>query len=843
MRNPENHNRNPARPAACSAVAGVLLSALFVHSVAAQEVRPARPVQPPAGPGDFVPEVRPARPVQPPAGEPADVAPPPVAPAPPAGNALAPDPANDLLTLADMLYERGNLDLALIRYDDFLDAFPRHERAREALFRSAECLRRMEREADAEQRYALLVDRFRQGPWVGQAALRAAALAYNRRDHRLAIPYFRIARMQLEEENLKLEAAYRLALCLQLTGSEREAARLFQEVAEAPGPNPNQLQARLALARLQIGMDKKEEALAEFNQVAAIAQDPEIRGEALVRAGLIETDLGRVKEADKRFREVLSLDGADSWKPVAQFGLIRSRYQAKDYEGVVEAYHAGVYQLSDEMRAQMFLMTGNAMQRLGRLEDAVKVYGILENFYQGKPEGQEAGYRRIESLYRAKDPNFTAFVDHYVRTERERAADHGFLDRALFLKAEVLFEKGEMAEAATAYAAVRVEELPAELRAPLLYKMAWAEGEAGLQARAIESLGRYLAAAPPDEPRRALALSKRGELLRSTGENARALQDFTTVIEKHGDSEAAEFAYIQAASIRQTGDDIAGMVKVYEQLLEKFPETKAAPEAHYWIGRGYYQLKDYAKAIPALRAARDADSERYARPAGSRLVLSAYSLKDQDTMRQELDVFLEKFQPGELPSQVIAWLGVKLFEEDDPAAAARYLTLASNPEEPKTTLPVVWKFLAKARLDSGDHAGAVEAATFYLDVADSPSDRANSMLDKSRALFKLERYEEADKVASDGQQLLRQGRVNALLSILRGDIAVADGRPGDAAKIYAVVSQTLVDPELTPLALVKLIDALNRDGRREEAARFRKELGENYPLYKLPVAELPPGGE
>lgn len=807
----------------------------------AQEVRPARPVDGdvpvrPARPVDD-PPVRPARPVDLDEVDPVVVE----EPAPPPGDLLRPDPGNDLLELADMLFERGDLEFALFRYNQFTEEFPNHPRVRYALFRAAESLRRLDRADEAEQRFALIVDRFREGDMVGAAAFRAAALAYNRRDYRMAVPYFRTARRLLDGEDeraLKLEATFRLALSLQQLGEEREALEFFQEVAQAAGENPHREAALLAVARISANLGREDEALDNFRALAEESEDISVRAEALVRTALLDTEAGRTDSAAEKFREVMAFEGAEAWKAVAQFGLIRALYREKDYEGVVDAYHAGVYQLSDEMRAQMFLMTGNAMQRLGRHADAVKVYGILENFYEGQPEGQEAGYRRLESLYRQEDPDFIAFANHYITSERERGADHSFIDRAIFLKAETLFERREMAAAAEAYGEVRIDRIPAELVPALLYKKAWAEADSGQGAAAIETLGRFIVVADQEDERVGLALAKRGELSRAAGNSGAALDDFMAVIEGHPDSEALEFSYQQAAMIRQAGNDIEGMVALFRSLLERFPETTIAAEAHYWIGRGSYQLRRYEDAVPALRMAREMDPERYARPAGSRLVLSAYAMTDHELMSSELDRFLEDFSAAELPAQVIAWLGVKLYEEGDSEGAARYLGMASNSEEPRVTEPVIWKYLAKALLDEERFDEAVKAAEFYLDVAESAGDRADTLYDKAFALFRLGRYDEADEAAQKGQGLLRQGRLNARLALLRGEVAMARGEPEEAAAIFAVISQTIVDPALTPLALRKLVDALEAAGNREEARRFRQELRERYPDFAEDAPEL-----
>jgi hypothetical protein len=100
----------------------------------------------------------------------------------------------------------------------------------------------------------------------------------------------------------------------------------------------------------------------------------------------------------------------------------------------------------------MFLMVGNAYQRLEKYPEAIRTYGILENFYEDRPEGQEAGYRKLQCFLLMEEENLPDFIDHYIRKYIDKEIDHSFLDRARLLLAEFLFSKEEFARAADAYA-------------------------------------------------------------------------------------------------------------------------------------------------------------------------------------------------------------------------------------------------------------------------------------------------------------------------------------------------------------------------------------------------------
>jgi TolA-binding protein len=95
--------------------------------------------------------------------------------------------------------------------------------------------------------------------------------------------------------------------------------------------------------------------------------------------------------------------------------------------------------------------------------------------------------------------------------------------------------------------------------------------------------------------------------------------------------------------------------------------------------------------------------------------------------------------------------------------------------------------------------------------------------------------EAARNSAQESLRSQKEGRTNAEARILLGDIAVANGRLEDAAREYLVVSQIFTDPEVTPLALTKVIKAYQSLGNREKAQELQQELSKNFPNYKAPA--------
>ncbi len=751
---------------------------------------------------------------------------------------LQADPKSDLLKFANMHFAAGDFQLALEKYSEYLALNPDGPEAREALYNSAEALRKLQLIDLASERYMQLVTRFKAGDYVAESAYKAGAIAYNQRNYEFALPRFKAAEIALvKREDLRellLDTRYRIARSLQNVGRGGEAIAFLKVVAEAPDPNPFRERVTLALARQTLEANDPAKALEYFNTLINTSKDPALKAEAATRAALIESDLGNSEKADALFTTVLDLEGAEEWKSIAQFGLIRSRYAAKDWDGVVKAYQKGVFKLSDDVRAQMFLMVGNAFQKLGNGDQAIKVYGILENFFKDREEGKEAAYRKLLVYYEADREELIAVADSFIEQLRLTDPASKFIDRALLLKAEHYFAAKEYTKAVAEYDQIRATNISDTYRSAFHYQRAWALANLAQFQAAAAAFSQFLTAAPEDDSRIPTALAKRGDCYKQSGANEQAIADFTTVFTKFPESAEAEFSYQNAGLLHQVEGNTPAMVETFEAMLIAFPETEAAPEAYYWIGRGYYQLKDYTKAVEPLRKARELDPDRYEEIAGSRIVLSFFALKDVDELQKEATTYIKGKERVNLPQQVLAWLAIKLYDRGEVAEAEKFLRVTSTPDEPASTRPLIWKYLGKCRIELKQYDSAVKAIDHYLVSTDQPAAKASALRDKAYALYKLEQYDSAMTNAEEAQALIKQGRINAELWILRGDISRARGKLDEALQFYTIPSQAFVDPEITPLALFRTAQMLQRLGKRDDAIKFTNELRQKYPEWRPP---------
>ncbi len=766
---------------------------------------------------------------------------PPARPAPPRPSAPAPE--QNLFDYANMLYGRKEYDLAATQYAQYLNTYPQGSYLQIALYRLAESQLNLGRTPEAEATYRQLIQRYRTGDYVANAAYRLGSLAYNRRAFDTAARDFETAAIQTKQERIRFSAIYYKARALSELNQPKAAYAEYERLAKSRTNNPFWDRALIQMGRADEAARRTESALAHFTRLSLEGTEAELVAEALVKSSRLLKEDGKTAEALAGFQRVLELkeESAAPWRAIARYGLIETHYAGGDWPAVLEAYAATeTAQLPEEQRPRLWLMVGDAQAKSHQHRRAVDLFQMIEQYYPDSAENAEASYRRLISLSELRDPSLPEAATQAISRLKAKDPESPQIDLARFLVAEHFFTRLVYPQAAQAYKEIRVAKLPESLKPALLFRRGWACQASGDAANAIASFSEWIEG-HPDDPQMPQALAKRGLAYKTTEDWKNAQTDFDTIIEKHPDSPVAELAYEQAALVRGQRKDTAGMIRTFKALLEKFPTTRAAAEAHFWIGSGHFELKQYAEAVPDLIKAREMDAKAYEREASLRLLLSYYYQSDIPNLVKAVEAERVKDDPNSrIPRQVYQFLGLKFFEQEDMALADKYLGLSSTPDKPGDTDHRVWLALSEARLASRNWGGAVTASDHFLRKSDLPGPlRAKAMLSKARALFELRNHDDATPVINEALRLQPDARVQAHLRLLLGDIAMSQGDPAHAAAIYVVPSQMFDDEEITPLALFKTIAALEKAGKKEEAGEYRTDLKKRFPNFRAPAGAVP----
>jgi TolA-binding protein len=757
--------------------------------------------------------------------------------------ATVPAAEQNLFDYATMVYGRKEYALAATQFAQYVTTYPRGTYSQIALYRLAESQLNLGQTLEAEATYRQLIQRFRTGDYVANAAYRLGSLAYNRKVFDAAAKSFELAASQSKQEKIRFSAIYYKARALSELNQPKAAYAEFERLAKTKTNNAFWDRAVMQMARADEAANRTDSALSHYARLARDGTEPELVAEALVKSSRLLKDGGKTEEAVAGFERVLQLEGdrAGPWRAIARYGLIESYYKGGDWNGVLEAYASTeTVQLPEEQRPRLWLMVGDAQAKTKQHRRAIDLFQMIDQYFPASPENAEASYRRLLSLNELRDPTLPSVATQAIERIQATNPDSPQIDLSRFIVAEHFFTRLVYAQAAQAYKEIRVDKLPENLRQPLLFRRGWACQASGDAPTAIASFSQWIEA-NPDDPQMPQALAKRGLAYKSTEDWKSAQADFDAIIEKHPKSPVAELAYEQGALVRGQRKDTPGMIATFQALLKNFPATRAAAEAHFWIGSGHFELKKYAEALPDLVKARELDPKAYERDASLRILLCHYYQSDVPNLVKAVEAERIKDSPNtRVPRQVYQFLGLKFFEQAEMPLADKYLGLASTPDKPEETDHRVWLALSDARLANRHWDGAVVASDNFLRRSDlPPPQRAKGMLNKARALFALQKPDEATPVINEALRLQPEARVQAHLRLLLGDIAMSQGDPAHAAAIYVVPSQMFDDEEITPLALSKTVAALEKAGKSKEAEEYRADLTKRFPNFREPLDEAP----
>jgi tetratricopeptide (TPR) repeat protein len=228
------------------------------------------------------------------------------------------------------------------------------------------------------------------------------------------------------------------------------------------------------------------------------------------------------------------------------------------------------------------------------------------------------------------------------------------------------------------------------------------------------------------------------------------------------------------------------------------------------------------------------------------IIQAQYVQQNTEALQKAIDDYRKVNQNAAIPPTVLTWLGLKLYDQKLYPRCTQYLSLASTPDAPENTDPRVWSYLGMAFLETKDYESCVKATDHYLKTTPESAARARGLVTKGRALLGLNQFEAADAVVQEGLGFAKDGKPQALLLILQGDVLSAMGdklaaegqaeaaqaKQGEAAAKFMIPSQFFDDEEVTPEALDKASQALQKAGQSEKAAEFQKLLKQKYPSYQ-----------
>jgi TolA-binding protein len=741
--------------------------------------------------------------------------------------------ANAQLAEADRFFA-GKEAAAVPEYEKFLVMAPKDHPGREkALFRLGESQRLMESNAAAEETFRSLLKSFPSGTFRPAAAFRLGELLDARGASAEAAGLFGIAAGTAAAPEVRQAAVFRQASCLEKTGRPAEADRLFlsllpsptkptPEAKPAPSPssavpeNPYLAPSLLHLASNAAAAGRKEEAVGYCNRIIkGETGDRAAVAEASMKAALLLSDLGRPDEAAKLLSSVAASPDAGPRRTTALIGLLRMASGKGDDDAVIKI--SGDQELGrSAYRPEVLFLRAEALRRKERHREALEIYDTVIRDHPADAFSLKAPFQRLLCLHALGSPLLPAEIDRFLSS----APDPGDKARAQLLKAEAALARRDYAGAAVLYGEIDSASLPPKAKPDILYKQAWSLLQSGDRKGGGKALALYLESFPSGE-RAAPALAQLAVLRQENKDFEGALADFEKLSRNYPQAPERELALQQKALLLGQLRRNDEMVAAFGQLLQEYPNSNAAPQAHYWTGWTAFEAKDYARALTELEAARTGDPKQFGERSGLRILLCHYYLGDAAAAAREA----ASLKPSLIPPEAGRWLGQQALSRRDHAVAERYLAPLAREGMPGSTDPEIQAMLAAAMAGQGKFREAQNPAAVCLKLAREPVGRAKALLLGAGIQLSLKNLQAAKSQADEAMLLQPEGPVNTEARILTGDILSASQDHAGAAKAY--MTAALLDgggDSLALKALERAAESFSLSGDKAAERRAREEL-------------------
>jgi len=744
---------------------------------------------------------------------------------------------NERIQLAHGLFARGMYELALREYEACLQAFPDSGQRGLVLYWIGETQRQLGNLGAAEERYRAVRASAAAGPYSDKATLRLADVALQRQQPRQAADLLQELLQANPGEEVAAAAWYLLGLAQRDMGNPREAAAAFTRVKTQYPGSVYWSFALLELGRLlvenQVGSppgQSEQEALECYELAAEKPASERVGAEALFQLAELLFRRCEYDRSAEAYARLLSRYPADQRSAQARLQAAWAAHNAGRYADALRQVTnrlntaQGTTNAAEE--AEWLYLKANTLRQMNANDEALQAYEELLRRFPKCRVAEAAHYEKALVLYRLR-----RFADA-VAVLQARSPWPELRQDTYWLLAEAYAGMQDFDHALSYYRRL-LEEFPQAPVAPeAAYRLAYR-----LEARKeYPDAARYyslVATNWPDHHLAPMAGLAWGLCHARDGRDAEAVEAWSRMLEKHGASLVAEDTWFQKAHSEMRLNRERDALASLQTLLEKFPRSPLAAEAHYWQGILFKNQQAWDKAEAALREAlRRGLREEVATEARFHLANVLLKTDRQAEAARLLLGLLDAPSSSRIPAALLAWLAEYTYEQGQAQESARAARkLLENSVQP-TWQQMAWGLLGRAEATAGNRMEAVEALRNCLAIEATTRFAAEAALQLGELMWSAQDYTNAAACFSQAASLARtdgQIGVRARAYAGLGRSARERGDFENAARYFMSVAILYDDPELVPECLHEAALAFRRCGRETEALKALRELRERYP--------------
>ena len=749
-----------------------------------------------------------------------------------AGAVAAAEPAGQAeFDFANGLFQRGFYKEAAAEYRSYLEKRPDGEQASSALYRLGEAAYAAHDYEAALKAFDQLLARKPEGDILERTTLsRAEVLYFLKRPADAAMALESLSGEGSSGET-RARALYYLGKVNAESNNLDAAEADFKKLIEALPDSPFVPYARYQLALVYLARGNHEEAATTLSTVAQSNADESLRAEARFRAAEAFDQIGWFDAAVQAYDQ-LEKDFPNSvYAERAEYGHIWALYHAGKFAESAAAAQDFLNKKPDSPQAPgMKYLLGNCLQQQQRYDEAMAVYKQIRTDHPKSEFAARAQYKIAWCLNLAgKLEEAKAEISAFLQSP-----DPKMVGDAAFLLGTIMVSLGDYENAYEEFRLVSEKYADSDFGAEALYKGGECLAHLGRTDEAANIFEQFAAKYPENELTEQ-AMLRAGDAEFFSSAFADAVEKYKKILEGAPDPAVEQDTLYRLAITYHNMKDYESSAATFKTLLEKYPQTPRAAEAHIRIGDHYVRdVKDAVKAIESYTAALNTDPQESAGGGATAgravkgLALARYETKDFDAACEMFLKVMKEYPSVALSEETYAWVGQRLYDQQkwDQAAQAFEALLKARPDYLN---PERVRFKIAECSEAGGKPD--DAVKLYQAVVDMAPQSAVAV----DAKYKMAMLHEAQKKHDEAFKLFEEvANTNTGVTSTRarfhlGELYEAKGDFESAARSYMYVVIVFLNEELAPESLWRAGQCFEKAGSAEQARKTYEELIATYP--------------
>jgi len=502
----------------------------------------------------------------------------------------------------------GDLERAVDRYEAFLQQHADHDRAKEARFRLAMGLHRLEQHDEARAHLEATVKALGDDPQY-----RSAILA-------LGDVYFRAGEWGKAADRMEQyfsfgsdapnadDSLIKLGLARHRQGRHDDALRAYERLLQDHLESPHRLQAMFERAQAVAAVDRVDDAMAAFEDVLEEGGDSRFRPHALNHLGSIAMRREAWRDAARYFGELSEFDAAEpDLRGEALFQHGQALMAMDDYDAASDAFARLAEEHPDHGRADLSLANrALCLARAGEHQRALEAIATVESELADAIDPSLLTSLRYEKAWSLRALGEMDDAAATYRTMLEGAAD-GRLRRFARVELAELVARDDDHQAAIELLRPLQDDLD-ELPGDLAERAAYRYGVSLYELEEFDAAAEALDAFVERHPEGDLTTSARllaGESLFTLKKHQQAIEHLKRIAEAADDPKILEPALLRLGEAEAALQHWANSEAAFQRHLERFEDSKLRYQALFGVAWARENQGRYPEAIEMYRTVID----------------------------------------------------------------------------------------------------------------------------------------------------------------------------------------------------------------------------------------------